>query len=63
VKLADGRTVLADENYIRESILRPNAKLVAGFQAVMPSFQGTLNEDALLQLVDYIKSLSGKANP
>src|SRR5207253_7555535 len=37
VKLADGSTVLADDNYIRESILQPNAKIVAGFQPVMPS--------------------------
>lgn len=58
VQLADGRTVVADESYIRESILNPNAKLVAGFQPIMPTFQGLVSEEELLQLVSYIKSLS-----
>jgi cytochrome c oxidase subunit 2 len=58
VKLQDGRTVVADENYIRESIVMPNAKLVAGFQPIMPTFQGLISEEGLLQLVAYVKSLS-----
>lgn len=55
--LADGQTVYADETYIRESILTPNAKLVRGFGAVMPTYKGQIDEDGLNQLVAYIKSL------
>ena len=62
VALAGGRTVVADESYIRESIVAPNAKLVAGFQPLMPTFQGLISEEGLLQLVAYVKSLS-KAGP
>jgi cytochrome c oxidase subunit 2 len=58
VRLAGGRTVVADESYIRESIVNPNAKMVAGFQPLMPTFQGLISEEGLLQLVAYIKSLS-----
>jgi cytochrome c oxidase subunit 2 len=58
VQLADGKTVLADDAYIRESILNPNAKVVAGYKPnVMPSFQGQISEEGILQLVIYIKSL------
>jgi cytochrome c oxidase subunit II len=60
VKLSDGRTIKADEGYIRESILQPNAKIVAGYQPLMPTFQGLVTEEGVLQLVEYIKSL-GKA--
>jgi len=59
VQLSDGRTVLADEPYIRESILNPNAKIVKGYHPnVMPVFQGQIAEEPLLQLIVYIKSLS-----
>ena len=58
VQLADGRSVVADESYLRESILTPNAKIVAGFQPIMPTFQGLVSEEELLQLVAYVKSLS-----
>jgi cytochrome c oxidase subunit 2 len=62
VELADGRTVTADEAYIRESILNPNAKIVKGYrQNVMPVFQGQIGEESLLQLIVYIKSLSPQA--
>ena len=61
VKLADGRTVTADEGYLRESILNPQAKLVAGYQPLMPTFQGLVNEEALLGLIEYIKSLQPTA--
>lgn len=57
VALASGETVLADESYIRESILQPRAKIVAGYTPVMPTFQGQLSEEDLAQLVSYIKSL------
>lgn len=59
VTLQNGSTVVADENYIRESILHPKAKMVAGFQPVMPPFQGLINEEGLLQILAYIKSLNG----
>ncbi len=59
VRLQNGQTVTADENYLRESILRPQAKIVAGFTTLMPSYEGRLNEEQLLQLIAYIKSLSG----
>ena len=59
VLLDDGRTVTADENYVRESILNPGAKIVAGFKNIMPSFQGVVNEEQLLSLIAYIKSLQG----
>ena len=58
VLLEDGRTVIADENYIRESILSPGAKVVRGFKPIMPVFQGLLSEEQLNALVAYIKSLN-----
>ena len=54
------QTVTADEAYIRESILNPQAKVVAGFQPIMPTFQGQVTEEQLLQLIAYIKSLEPK---
>ncbi|HXW53415.1 MAG TPA: cytochrome c oxidase subunit II [Myxococcota bacterium] len=61
VKLSTGKTIFADDNYIRESILYPNAKIVFGYQPVMPSFLGRMNEEDLLDLLAYIKSL-GQSN-
>jgi cytochrome c oxidase subunit 2 len=58
VLLADGRTVMADENYVRESILDPTAKIVNGFKPVMPAFQGIVSDEQLNALVAYVKSLS-----
>ena len=58
VLLEDGRTVIADENYVRESILSPSAKVVNGFKPIMPVFQGLVSEEQLNALVAYIKSLS-----
>jgi len=58
VLLEDGRTVIADENYTRESILNPTAKIVSGFKPVMPTFQGIVNEEQVNALVAYVKSLS-----
>jgi len=57
-RFADGRTLVADEAYLRESILQPQAKIVAGYPNIMPTFQGQVNEDELLQLLTFIKSLS-----
>jgi cytochrome c oxidase subunit 2 len=58
VKLANGTSVVADEAYLRESIVNPQAKVVAGFPPIMPTFQGLVSEEQLLQLIAYIKSLS-----
>jgi cytochrome c oxidase subunit 2 len=58
VALADGRTVTADETYLRESIINPMAKIVAGFQPVMPTYQGQLSEERVQQLIEYLKSLA-----
>jgi cytochrome c oxidase subunit 2 len=56
-QLDDGTTVTADEAYVRESILNPRAKTVAGFQQIMPTYQGQLSEEQILQLISYIRSL------
>jgi cytochrome c oxidase subunit 2 len=58
VRLSDGRTIVADEGYIRESIVNPAAKIVEGYQPIMPTFQGLIDEEGILQLTAYIKSLS-----
>jgi cytochrome c oxidase subunit 2 len=63
VLLADGSTVVADEAYIRESILQPKAKIVAGYQPVMPTFQGLVTEEQILNLTAYIKSLQSQPVP
>lgn len=54
---ADGKTIVVDENYIRESILDPQAKITAGYQPVMPTFQGLLDNRQIDALIEYIKSL------
>jgi len=57
VSLTTGRTLTADEGYIRESILDPGAKIVAGYQNIMPTYQGLVSEEGVLELIAYIKSL------
>ena len=52
---------MVDEAYIRESILNPSAKITAGFQPIMPTFQGLVSEEGLLELIEYIKSLQAAA--
>ena len=60
----DGTSLIRDENYIRESILVPNAKVVAGYAANMPSFQGQLNQEQLEWIYAYMRSLSDRGgNP
>src|SRR4051812_17526629 len=59
VKVSNGLSVVADESYVRESILNPQNKLVNGYEPIMPTFQGLVNEDQLLSLIEYVKSLSG----
>ena len=59
VYLRDGRIVMADDAYIRESILDPNAKIVASFEPdIMPVFKGQISEEGIIQLIAFIKSLS-----
>ena len=60
VELQGGAKVMADDAYIRESIVNPQAKIVAGFQPIMPTFQGMVTEEQLLQLVAYIRWLGGQ---
>jgi len=57
VRLQSGESVEVDDAYLRESILNPQAKIVAGFQPVMPTFKGQVSEEDLLQLITYIKTL------
>ena len=57
VALADGGTVRVDDAYLRESILMPTAKIVKGYEPIMPAFQGQVSEEALQQLISYIKNL------
>ena len=54
---AKGATVTVDEAYIRESNLHPTAQVASGFQPIMPTFQGLVTEEQLLELVEYVKSL------
>ncbi len=58
VPLANGQSVVADENYLRESILLPGAKIVAGFDPLMPSFEDQVTEEGILQLIAEMKALS-----
>ncbi len=57
VRLADGHVVVADESYIRESIVNPNAQIVAGYPSIMPTFKGQLSDQEMTQLIAYLRSL------
>ena len=57
VHLSNGQTVIADDAYIRESILNQGAKIVAGYKPIMPSFQGQLSEEQITDLMAYIRAL------
>ncbi len=61
VTLQDDTTVKVDDDYIRESILTPTAKIVKGFAPVMPTFKGQVTEEQVMQLIAYIKSLGQSA--
>jgi cytochrome c oxidase subunit 2 len=63
VLLRDGSSLIADDNYLRESIVNPAAQIVTGFEPIMPTFQGQLSEEQLLALLAYIKSLGTAAAP
>lgn len=58
--LKDGTVVLADENYLRESIMEPMTKIVAGYEAYMPTYKGRLKDREITGLIEYIKSLEGE---
>jgi cytochrome c oxidase subunit II len=63
VHLQNGGTVTADDAYIRESILYPRAKVVQGWEPIMPTFKGQVNEEELIQLIAFIKSLGPGQTP
>jgi cytochrome c oxidase subunit 2 len=60
VGLEGGGTALVDEAYLREAIVNPAARITAGFQPIMPTYQGVLNEEGLLALIEYVKSLQNR---
>ena len=57
IPVLDGVTITVDEAYVRESILQPAAKITSGFQPIMPTFQGLVTEEQVLELIEYVKSL------
>jgi cytochrome c oxidase subunit 2 len=57
VQFKDGGKGVVTDEYIRESVMKPMAKVVAGFEPVMPTYEGQLSEEQILQLAAYIKSL------
>ena len=54
------RFVEANDRYLRDSILLPKSQVVAGYEPVMPSFQGQISEEDLLKIIEYIKSIGPK---
>ena len=62
VTLQSGETVIADEAYVRESILNPAAKVAAGFQPIMPTFQGLVTEEQLLR-ADRVRQVAAERLP
>jgi cytochrome c oxidase subunit 2 len=63
VPLSDGTTVIADDAYIRDSILQPRKQVVASYDPIMPAFAGVIGEDDLLKLVAYVESLAAQPQP
>lgn len=61
-RLESGETIVADESYLRESILQPAARIVAGYEPLMPAYAGQISEGEVLHLIAYLKSLDGKNN-
>jgi cytochrome c oxidase subunit 2 len=61
VRLQTGASVTADEAYVRESIVNPQARIVEGYQPLMPTFQGLVSEEQLMQLLAYVKSIGPTA--
>jgi cytochrome c oxidase subunit 2 len=58
----DSSTLVVDENYIRQSILEPQARVVAGFEPVMPTYQGRLSDPEILAVIEYLKSLDSSTS-
>jgi cytochrome c oxidase subunit 2 len=63
VQLSDSSSVMADENYIRESMMNPGAKIVLGFGNIMPSYQGMLKDKEVNAIIEYLKTLGGETKP
>jgi cytochrome c oxidase subunit 2 len=63
VRLRTGETVTADEAYLRESILEPGAKIVAGYEDIMPTFKGLVSEEGILDLIAYVRALQATGEP
>jgi cytochrome c oxidase subunit 2 len=63
VPLSDGTIEVADERFLRDSILKPRGKIAAGYEPLMPSYEGKVSEDELVPLVAYIKSLADQSSP
>ena len=63
VPLDDGRVVVADEDYLRRSMLDPTADVAAGFQPIMPTFEGELSEEEIIRLIAFIRSLQHDETP
>ena len=63
VDLTNGQSLTADESYVRESIENPQAKIVTGFGPIMPTFQGQVTPEQLIQLMSFIKSLQVTGAP
>jgi len=63
IHFADGSSKVADEDYLRESIVNPRAHIVAGFEPIMPTFQGRIPEEQMLELLAFIKALRPGETP
>jgi cytochrome c oxidase subunit 2 len=63
VPLKDGRVVTADDNYVRESILQPSAKVVAGHTDIMPPFAGQISEEEIIAVIAYLRTLKSGQTP
>jgi len=60
VPLSDGTMEIADDKFIRDSILKPRARIAAGYEPLMPSYEGKLSEDEIVKIVAYVKSLGSE---
>jgi cytochrome c oxidase subunit 2 len=63
VRLQSGAVVVVDEAYVRESILDPAAKVVQGYEPIMPTFKGLVTEEGIIDLIEYVKSLRSEEKP
>lgn len=62
VRLEGGQTVVANDAYIRQSILQPSSQIVLGYKPIMPTFQGQISQEQILDIIAYIKSLATTPN-